>query len=62
MRYKTRQENSRTSFHFLIGITAIKINLNTEGYITVLLHMTVTRKIVEQIKIQSLTMRKDMST
>lgn len=41
--YKTRQENSRTaSFHFLIGTTAIKFNLNTRGYSTIPLHITVT--------------------
>lgn len=32
VRYKTRQE---TSFHFLIGITTIKMNLNTKGYFTI---------------------------
>lgn len=47
VRYKTRQENSRTcSFHFLIGRAVIKINLNTKGYFTVLLHITVTHRTV----------------
>lgn len=40
----------------------IKIKLNTKGYFTVLLHVTVTPKIVQRIKIQSLTMRKATPT